>query len=70
MPAWRQCRLSWLCVFVRQVLSDVFDAPVYTTDVSDSACLGSAYRALHGTLVAASSSRHLKARPLWSTFDP
>uniref|UniRef100_A0A3Q3XMF2 Xylulose kinase n=1 Tax=Mola mola TaxID=94237 RepID=A0A3Q3XMF2_MOLML len=33
---------------ILQVLSDVFDAPVYTIDVSDSACLGSAYRALHG----------------------
>uniref|UniRef100_A0A3Q3MIA6 Xylulose kinase n=1 Tax=Mastacembelus armatus TaxID=205130 RepID=A0A3Q3MIA6_9TELE len=31
-----------------QVLSDVFNAPVFTIDVSDSACLGSAYRALHG----------------------
>ncbi|XP_026148548.1 xylulose kinase [Mastacembelus armatus] len=36
-----------------QVLSDVFNAPVFTIDVSDSACLGSAYRALHG-LVAES----------------
>ncbi|MEQ2198564.1 hypothetical protein XENOCAPTIV_014693 [Xenoophorus captivus] len=36
-----------------QVLSDVFDAPVYTIDLSNSACLGSAYRALHG-LVAES----------------
>ncbi|KAM8822660.1 xylulose kinase isoform 2-T3 [Spinachia spinachia] len=34
-----------------QVLSDVFNAPVYTLDVSNSACLGSAYRALHGPLV-------------------
>ncbi|XP_043961032.1 xylulose kinase isoform X4 [Gambusia affinis] len=33
---------------ILQVLSDVFDAPVYTIDLSDSACLGSAYRALHG----------------------
>uniref|UniRef100_A0A8C5DTC5 Xylulose kinase n=3 Tax=Gouania willdenowi TaxID=441366 RepID=A0A8C5DTC5_GOUWI len=33
---------------ILQVLSDVFNAPVYTIDVSDSACLGSAYRALHG----------------------
>ncbi|XP_051910886.1 xylulose kinase isoform X3 [Hippocampus zosterae] len=35
---------------ILQVLSDVFNAPVYTADVSDSACLGSAYRALHGAL--------------------
>ncbi|XP_029955070.1 xylulose kinase isoform X2 [Salarias fasciatus] len=33
---------------ILQVLSDVFNAPVYTLDVSNSACLGSAYRALHG----------------------
>lgn len=31
-----------------QVLSDVFNAPVYTMDLSNSTCLGSAYRALHG----------------------
>uniref|UniRef100_A0A1A8QLU3 Xylulose kinase n=1 Tax=Nothobranchius rachovii TaxID=451742 RepID=A0A1A8QLU3_9TELE len=36
-----------------QVLADVFSAPVYTMDLSNSACLGSAYRALHG-LVAES----------------
>ncbi|XP_057680410.1 xylulose kinase isoform X4 [Corythoichthys intestinalis] len=35
---------------ILQVLCDVFNAPVYTMDVSDSACLGSAYRALHGVL--------------------
>ncbi|XP_034039344.1 xylulose kinase, partial [Thalassophryne amazonica] len=33
---------------ILQVLADVFNARVYTIDVSDSACLGSAYRALHG----------------------
>uniref|UniRef100_A0A8C6WQN3 Xylulose kinase n=1 Tax=Neogobius melanostomus TaxID=47308 RepID=A0A8C6WQN3_9GOBI len=33
---------------ILQVLSDVFNAPVYTIDSSNSACLGSAYRALHG----------------------
>ncbi|XP_040921617.1 xylulose kinase isoform X2 [Toxotes jaculatrix] len=38
---------------ILQVLSDVFNAPVFTIDLSDSACLGSAYRALHG-LVAES----------------
>uniref|UniRef100_A0A8C9YM08 Xylulose kinase n=1 Tax=Sander lucioperca TaxID=283035 RepID=A0A8C9YM08_SANLU len=32
---------------ILQVLSDVFNAPVYTIDVSNSACLGSGYRALH-----------------------
>lgn len=33
---------------ILQVLSDVFNAPVYTIDVANSACLGSAYRAMHG----------------------
>uniref|UniRef100_A0A8C7LDG2 Xylulose kinase n=1 Tax=Oncorhynchus kisutch TaxID=8019 RepID=A0A8C7LDG2_ONCKI len=31
---------------ILQVLSDVFDAPVYTIDVANSACLGCGYRAL------------------------
>ncbi|XP_043082667.1 xylulose kinase isoform X2 [Puntigrus tetrazona] len=35
---------------ILQVLSDVFNAPVYTIDVTNSACLGGAYRALHGLL--------------------
>nr|XP_057916883.1 xylulose kinase-like isoform X1 [Doryrhamphus excisus] len=35
---------------ILQVLSDVFNAPVYTIDVSNSACLGSAYRAMHGVV--------------------
>ncbi|KAB5586472.1 hypothetical protein PHYPO_G00002060 [Pangasianodon hypophthalmus] len=33
---------------ILQVLSDVFNAPVYTIDVANSACLGCAYRAVHG----------------------
>ncbi|XP_063062155.1 xylulose kinase [Engraulis encrasicolus] len=33
---------------ILQVLSDVFNAPVYTIDLANSACLGCAYRALHG----------------------
>ncbi|XP_064906463.1 xylulose kinase isoform X2 [Columba livia] len=33
---------------ILQVLSDVFNAPVYTIDTANSACLGSAYRAIHG----------------------
>ncbi|KAG8443549.1 hypothetical protein GDO86_012090, partial [Hymenochirus boettgeri] len=33
---------------VLQVLSDVFNAPVFTIDTANSACLGSAYRAAHG----------------------
>lgn len=35
-------------LFPLQVLADVFDAPVYTLHLSESSCLGSAYRALHG----------------------
>ncbi|KAG7169488.1 xylulose kinase-like [Homarus americanus] len=31
-----------------QVLADVFNSPVYTMEVANSACLGSAYRAKHG----------------------
>ena len=31
-----------------QVLSDVFNSPVYIQDVANSACLGCAYRAKHG----------------------
>ncbi|XP_054478907.1 xylulose kinase [Anoplopoma fimbria] len=41
---------------ILQVLSDVFNAPVYTIDVSNSACLGSAYRALHGLVSDSISS--------------
>lgn len=36
------------CFAASQVLSDVFNAPVYTIDTANSACLGSAYRAIHG----------------------
>ncbi|KAK1794931.1 hypothetical protein P4O66_010123, partial [Electrophorus voltai] len=36
---------------ILQVLSDVFNAPVYTIDVANSACLGSAFRAMHGKLI-------------------
>ncbi|XP_064187159.1 xylulose kinase isoform X2 [Anguilla rostrata] len=35
---------------ILQVLSDVFSAPVYTIDTANSACLGCAYRAMHGTV--------------------
>lgn len=35
---------------ILQVLSDVFNAPVYTIDVANSACLGCAYRAAHGVV--------------------
>lgn len=34
---------------VRQVLSDVLGAPVFTLDTANSACLGCAYRAKHGS---------------------
>ncbi|XP_033124154.1 xylulose kinase-like isoform X2 [Anneissia japonica] len=33
---------------ILQVLSDIFNAPVYILDTTNSACLGSAYRAKHG----------------------
>uniref|UniRef100_A0AAR2JTZ4 Xylulose kinase n=1 Tax=Pygocentrus nattereri TaxID=42514 RepID=A0AAR2JTZ4_PYGNA len=35
---------------ILQVLSDIFNAPVYTIDVANSACLGCAYRAVHGKI--------------------
>ncbi|XP_066300967.1 xylulose kinase-like [Branchiostoma lanceolatum] len=35
---------------ILQVLSDVFNAPVYILDTANSACLGCAYRAKHGWL--------------------
>lgn len=41
---------NW-CFDTSQVLSDVFNAPVYTIDTANSACLGSAYRAIHGKTV-------------------
>ncbi|XP_029384889.1 xylulose kinase isoform X1 [Echeneis naucrates] len=50
---------------ILQVLSDTFNAPVYTIDLSDSACLGSAYRALHGSVAefGVSFSDMLKKAP-------
>ncbi|XP_023239950.1 xylulose kinase-like [Centruroides sculpturatus] len=33
-----------------QVLADVFNTPVYVQEISNSACLGSAYRAKHGLI--------------------
>ncbi|XP_061443638.1 xylulose kinase isoform X3 [Rhineura floridana] len=41
---------------ILQVLSDVFSAPVYTIDTANSACLGSAYRAIHGLVEETSVS--------------
>ncbi|XP_074484169.1 xylulose kinase [Sebastes fasciatus] len=41
---------------ILQVLSDVLNAPVYTIDVSNSTCLGSAYRALHGLVAESGAS--------------
>ncbi|XP_062847302.1 xylulose kinase [Trichomycterus rosablanca] len=41
---------------ILQVLSDVFNAPVYTIDVANSACLGSAYRAMHGLVAETGKS--------------
>ncbi|XP_063159410.1 xylulose kinase isoform X4 [Candoia aspera] len=39
---------------ILQVLSDVFSVPVYTIDTANSACLGSAYRAIHGLMAETS----------------
>uniref|UniRef100_A0A5F8HF04 Xylulose kinase n=1 Tax=Monodelphis domestica TaxID=13616 RepID=A0A5F8HF04_MONDO len=36
---------------ILQVLSDVFNAPVYTIETANSACLGCAYRAIHGVAI-------------------
>ncbi|XP_074841213.1 xylulose kinase isoform X4 [Carettochelys insculpta] len=41
---------------ILQVLSDVFSAPVYTIDTANSACLGCAYRAIHGLVAGTSVS--------------
>ncbi|KAK7123292.1 hypothetical protein R3I93_021641 [Phoxinus phoxinus] len=41
---------------ILQVLSDVFNAPVYTIDVPNSAGLGCAYRALHGLMAETGQS--------------
>uniref|UniRef100_A0A671NMB6 Xylulose kinase n=1 Tax=Sinocyclocheilus anshuiensis TaxID=1608454 RepID=A0A671NMB6_9TELE len=41
---------------ILQVLSDVFSAPVYIIDVTNSACLGCAYRAVHGLEAEAGAS--------------
>ncbi|XP_075412153.1 xylulose kinase isoform X1 [Tenrec ecaudatus] len=37
---------------ILQVLADVFGATVYVTNTTNSACMGSAYRAFHGTFGA------------------
>jgi xylulokinase len=41
---------------ILQVLSDVFQVPVYTAEQTDSASLGAAYRALHGWVCKQSKS--------------
>ncbi|XP_053321981.1 xylulose kinase [Spea bombifrons] len=41
---------------ILQVLSDVFNAPVYTIATANSACLGSAYRAAHALAMQTSGS--------------
>lgn len=53
------------CVFysLLQVLSDVFNAPVYTMDLSNSTCLGSAYRALHSNAHTENRMRNAGASP-------
>ncbi|XP_048468348.1 xylulose kinase isoform X2 [Rhincodon typus] len=41
---------------ILKVLADVFNAPVYTIDTANSACLGCAYRAKHGLQAASGQS--------------
>uniref|UniRef100_A0A8C5PM27 Xylulose kinase n=1 Tax=Leptobrachium leishanense TaxID=445787 RepID=A0A8C5PM27_9ANUR len=41
---------------ILQVLSDVFNAPVYTIATTNSACLGSAYRAAHALAMQSAGS--------------
>ncbi|XP_044532258.1 xylulose kinase [Gracilinanus agilis] len=41
---------------ILQVLSDVFNAPVYTIETANSACLGCAYRAIHGLAIGEKAS--------------
>nr|CAH0102245.1 unnamed protein product [Daphnia galeata] len=41
---------------ILQVLSDVFNAHIYTQDTTNSTCLGSAYRAAHGLAVKQSDA--------------
>ncbi|XP_067871235.1 xylulose kinase isoform X1 [Heterodontus francisci] len=41
---------------ILQVLADVFNAPVYTIDTANSACLGCAYRSKHGLHAASGQS--------------
>ncbi|XP_003968261.2 xylulose kinase isoform X1 [Takifugu rubripes] len=60
---------------ILQVLSDVFNAPVYTIDVSNSTCLGSAYRALHSLVAESGVSfadvvKHAQEPHLAVTPDP
>ncbi|XP_048872322.1 xylulose kinase [Brienomyrus brachyistius] len=58
-----------------QVLADVFNAPVYTIDTANSACLGSAYRAKHGIdakwgVSFADAVQHAQEPKLVATPDP
>lgn len=52
---WMNCLVVWLehfnnseIHFISQVISDVFGAPVFVSDIPNSAALGSCYRAKHG----------------------
>ena len=38
-------------VSILQAMADIFNSPVFTTDVPNSACLGNCYRAKHGTCI-------------------
>ncbi|KAF7245755.1 Xylulose kinase [Varanus komodoensis] len=53
---------------ILQVLSDVFNAPVYTIDTTNSACLGSAYRAIHDPACPGPSALECKIFTLYPSL--
>lgn len=52
-----------------QALADVFNCPVYTMEVANSACLGSAYRAKH-SLVGGEYLKTIKSQPFHLACHP
>uniref|UniRef100_A0A8C7E3V8 Xylulose kinase n=1 Tax=Naja naja TaxID=35670 RepID=A0A8C7E3V8_NAJNA len=51
---------------ILQILSDVFSVPVYTIDTANSACLGSAYRAIHGKTTRRDSKHWKDLQPVFT----
>merc|ERR1712150_104851 len=51
---------------ILQVLSDVFNAPVYIQDVANSACLGCAYRAKHGVMRGTGFAEVVQSAPAFT----